>query len=363
MSTLKDLTIIIPTYRRAEYIKRSIDFWNGKEVNVLIVDGSEQSILSSYDFNMSSNITYIHSHTTLANRLSIAREIVGTKYSVLLGDDEFFIPTAMESAVQFLDSHPDYIACGGQCIGFSKLTTGEIGYRLRYPEFKNFDLNIHNTTQRVITHFANYSPAHIYAIMRTTVWKRAIWPATQADFAFYGSAELAFEFIASCMGKCKMITILYWFRSRENGPNLSSEKSTNPSYQFDIWWKAKKYQAEKERFRSLVIEALNPAGEKNNVKETFNLAFSGYYLNTAQPRASYRVRRFLSKFRLLRLFKTVAFHKKENSTHDSSIKKTYNHSEILELLNSNDIYVDNTCFNEITKVVSDFHSLRSEFDK
>ena len=363
MSTLKDLTIVIPTYRRAEYIKRSIDFWNGKEVNVLILDGSEESILSSYDFSMSNNINYLHSHTSLANRLSIAREIVGTKYSVLLGDDEFFIPTAIESAVQFLDSHPDYVACGGQCIGFSKLTTGEIGYRLRYPEFKNFDLNINNGTQRVITHFANYTPAHIYAVMRTTAWKRAIWPATQDDFAVYGSAELAFEFIASCIGKCKMTTFLYWFRSRENGPNLSSEKSTNPAYQFDIWWKAKKYQAERERFRSLVIEALNPGSEKNNMKETFDLAFSDYYLNTAQPGVSYRVIRFLSKFRLLRLFKTVIFHKMKNYTHDSSVQKTYRHSEILELLESNGIYVDSAYFNEITKVVSDFHSSRSEFEK
>jgi hypothetical protein len=299
----------------------------------------------------------------LANRLSIAREIVGTKYSVLLGDDEFFIPTAMESAVQFLDSHPDYIACGGQCIGFSKLTTGEIEYRLRYPKFKNFDLNMNSGTQRVISHFANYSPAHIYAIMRTSVWKRAMLPATQVDFAAYGSLELAFEFIASSMGKCKMTSSLYWFRSRENGPNLSSEKSTNPGYEFDIWWKAKEYQAERERFRSLVIAALNPDSEKNNLEETFDLAFSGYYLNTQRPGTSYRVRRFLSKFRLLRSLKTVIFQNIKNITHDSSIKNTYSHFEVLELLESNGIYVDSFYFNEITKVVSDFHSSRSEFDK
>ena len=363
MSTLKDLTIIIPTYKRTEYIKRSIAFWNEKEVNVLILDGSEKSIIDSQELIISSNINYIHSFTTIANRLKIAMNMVDTKYCVLLGDDEFFVPTAMESAIQFLDSYPEYIACGGQCIGFSNLNAGEIGYRLRYPEFKNFDLNIDNGTQRVITHFTNYTPAHIYAIMRTAVWKRAIWPATQDDFAAYGLAELAFEFIASCMGKCKMTTFLYWFRSRENGPNLSSEKSTNPSYQFDIWWKAKKYQAERERFRSLVIEALNPKSEKNTVKETFDLAFSGYYVNTAQMATSYRVRRFFSKFRLLRSFETVIFHKLKNQAHNSSVKKDYSNSEILELLESKGIYVDSTYFSEITKIVSDFHYSRSKFHK
>lgn len=357
----RNLTIVIPTYNRSEYIKRSIRFWNGKEVNVLILDGSKNSILEFEDVIIPENITYIHSETSLANRLNMTREIVNTKYSVLLGDDEFFIPSTLELAVRFLDSHPDYIACGGQCIGFLRIDTGQVRYRLRYPEFKNFDLDESDASQRVISHFENYTPAHIYSVMRTEVWKSAIWPGTQFDFAAYGAAELAFEFIASSLGKCKMLPLLYWFRSRENGPSLSSEKSTNPKYKFEIWWNDKKYELERNKFRSLVLGSIVPDDEKHNREEIFDLAFKGYYLNTARPQVIYHPRRLLSKIKLFRLINQTIFKITKDLIHRNHINSYFKDDDILELLEQKEIYVDKACFNEITKIVRDFHASRFQF--
>jgi glycosyltransferase domain-containing protein len=361
VSTLKDLTIIIPTYKRTEYIKRSIGFWNEKEVNVLILDGSEKSIMDSEDLIIASNIKYIHSFTTIFNRLNIAMDIVDTKYCVLLGDDEFFTPSALEKAITFLDTHPSYVACGGQCISFSKSTAGGIDYRLRYPKFLNLDLSVDDASLRVISHFENYTCAHIYSIMRTNVWKRAVWPLTQSDFSAYGAGELAFEFIASYMGKCKLLPILYWFRSAENSSNLSSEKSTNPAYRFEIWWKEKKYAPERERFQSLVFQALQVNEQHIDIKATFDLAFKGYYLNSVRPQVSSVIRKVLSRIKLFRLIKTVILNKSSRKINFDDMKDTSEYVEILHVLQSGDVYVDKASFGEITKIVLDFHNSKSKF--
>lgn len=47
---------------------------------------------------------------------SLAR--VRTPYVVLADNDDFFFVEGLSAAVQFLDTHPDYVACGGQCAVF-----------------------------------------------------------------------------------------------------------------------------------------------------------------------------------------------------------------------------------------------------
>ena len=42
--TLREITIIIPTYKRSEYLFKNLKFWESFNTNIIVLDGSNISI-------------------------------------------------------------------------------------------------------------------------------------------------------------------------------------------------------------------------------------------------------------------------------------------------------------------------------
>ena len=111
MPDLSDLTIIIISYKRRNYALRSLKYWSGKGVRVHLLDGSAESIPENLLQGLEENITYHHLYKSLFERLRIGPELVETEYSILLGDDEFFLPSALQACIDELEADRSLVAC------------------------------------------------------------------------------------------------------------------------------------------------------------------------------------------------------------------------------------------------------------
>ena len=168
---LNKLTIVIVSYNRQKYLKRIIKFWSNYKVNILIVDGSSNKLED--DFTNHKNLTYIHSQKNLFERYMKSVDFIRTEFVILACDDEFYLPSALRSCINFLLLNPSYSSCGGRAIGFRTKEKKIFGIR-QYLKLKDFDLIDNNAKVRAHTHFSAYVPAHFYSVIKTNIWKIVI---------------------------------------------------------------------------------------------------------------------------------------------------------------------------------------------
>ena len=196
---MSQLTIVIPSYGRHKFLIRGINFWSNKNVEVVIVDGSSKTLFNSYSDNLPSNINYYHLPIGFLNRLEFASNLIKTKYCILLADDEFFIPSALSSAIKQLELYKEIVACCGQSISVWPEPQSSISNdfsltgHVVYPERKNYSLNQNSSRYRMIEHIKNYSPTGVYSVMRSQTWKQIISIISSKEFNAFAIFELQFE--------------------------------------------------------------------------------------------------------------------------------------------------------------------------
>ena len=118
MSLLSSLSIVIPTFNRQEYVLRTMRYWSDYDVTVHVFDGSQVPIDDHLISVMGSNINYHHMPCCLMERLNKSIEVVYTKYSKMMADDEFIIPSALESCIEEMNNNEEIVSCIGSAISF-----------------------------------------------------------------------------------------------------------------------------------------------------------------------------------------------------------------------------------------------------
>lgn len=244
-SASMDLTLIIPTYQRPQYAKRQIAFWSGRAAFVIVVDGSEEALV--FREQPSQNITYIHTPGTFAHRVGIAARLITTKYVALLPDDEFYIPDALKSCVNFLEKNRDYSTCKGVSLAFRRnKRNGECEAISNNDNLRGYEVDCETPSERLCKHFNNYTIASIYAVQPAEVFKTIVnifnknrIYSTSADF------EIQISSVSAWMGKIKVLNELMWFRSMENA-NITNKGTTPLQY----WATEPDYAAERDTFVS-----------------------------------------------------------------------------------------------------------------
>jgi glycosyltransferase domain-containing protein len=244
---LKKLTIVIPTYQRQPFMLRNMRYWSGKSVKVVYLDGSKVALDPSFLTQIESNIKYIHSPVGVYERLLSSIGFVDTEYVMLGCDDEFYIPSALNSCLIKLYSDSNFVACSGRAIGFGWSNDLVIGFN-EYNKLKDLILDDPSPMVRLRKHFSNYIPAHIYAVCRSSTWKIAAKYIFSKEYNFFAASELQMEFLLSYAGKSLVIPELLWMRSDESPPLRGTSKSIIPSLTFFSWWFNKNDEKEKQDF-------------------------------------------------------------------------------------------------------------------
>ena len=116
LSNLEKLTVVIFTYNRHEYLKRTLNYWSSYDLKVLILDGSSTKFEDPcLNFK---NIKYIYDARSLYDRLLSSVDYIDTEFMILASDDEFYLPSALSTCVNFLSTEPSFSSCGGRAVGF-----------------------------------------------------------------------------------------------------------------------------------------------------------------------------------------------------------------------------------------------------
>jgi glycosyltransferase domain-containing protein len=277
--SLNKLTIIIPTYERQKFVLRCMKFWSGKGVTLIVLDGSKKRLDSRTVGKFKKNIKYFHNTASYYKRLLSAIKLIKTEYVLLGCDDEFYIPSALNSCIIKILKQTKLVACCGRAIGFNYQNNSVLGKDV-YPRLnENLNLFEENPNKRIKKHFLNYEQAHTYAVCRSDIWKIAAKTIFSKEYNCYSIHELQFEFFLCFSGRSLVIPELMWLRSNENKEIRDLSPSLKRSNSILNWWSIKKHKTEKTNFILRAEETCNKLNKITKKKYIPDIENSiNYYL-------------------------------------------------------------------------------------
>ena len=292
-SGLSDLTVVIPTYRRGEFVWRQFAYWGESDASVVILDGSPEPLDIPGELR-SENIRYIHSGTPFTERLSTAGRYVKTKYCVMLSDDEFFAFSGLRTAIERLNSDETVLGCVGRCLYFF-VDQGRFLLKDAYREWVPFSDGATDQSTRLDedlppkkTHMAHY------AIMRSEPWARIMEDAYRQPFSSAYTYERLVNLQRSILGRTVILEDLLWFRSMENR-NISVNVEGGPG--FLAWALDAKYQTEVALYRKIAKSLLLKGGVSPEDVDGFERRFFEVGVQKTLERKSKFRKRFRDMYR------------------------------------------------------------------
>lgn len=249
-SNLRNLTIVIPTLNRQEFMMRQIAYWKNSGVTMIILDGSNTPVdIELYkQLESDDNINYIYNNSSLTKRLSLANKYIKTKYTVYCSDDDFLLPFGLSKSIEALENDPKAVASVGHTLRFNYLRNNKISYGSCY-QYESFYTSKDNFIERLEYVANNYTAATCFAVMKTDIWIKS-W----GNIPSYSSSqvlELFQAFTVYINGNLLIQDQLYLLRSLENLP-LSSIDNNREISSYD-WCTLNEYRKEKEDFISRCI--------------------------------------------------------------------------------------------------------------
>ncbi len=379
-SLLNKLTIVTPSYNRHDFALRLMKYWSGREPQVIILDGSNESIPAGELSNFNSNIAYYHIPGNMVNRLGRALNLIDSEYVALQSDDEFHIPSSLYKSIEWLESRPDYVACMGRAMGFGINHDGIVQGYLVYPNHKGYEINNSNAASRMYNHLKKYAATTIYSVVRSKVWVNSFKAFVEKEFPVYAIGELQFELSICYFGKSVVLPYLHWMRSSENilktaghlqHPN--EDISLDIKNQFHLWWSSPEKREAREEFLKITSETLaktdgrDPEIVSGEVERAMNAyaelsisRCSSGLSNVLREKTKPALKKYLSFYVLNCMRPVLKFYRdlrsRLSSTHYNGLSKSLI-SAAMEL-EKNGVSVDYEALKEIENIVLEFHKKR-----
>ena len=296
LSTLENLTLVIPSFERQDYLVRQINYWKDKNISLAILDGSRfpLDLEKRLTFDIGQfNIRYFHLPVSIEERMSFVLDKIQTKYAALLSDDEFFLPHSLISCIEYLDANVDSVSCKGRALGFT-WKNGRVMAREVYPSLADCRVNSFDPEERLIQHFSPYQMITLWSVLRADIFIKTVKAiAFSGKYKTAAAAELQVSLVAAYSGKCMVLDELMWMRSSENKNIWWNDGNLS----FKDWYLDPKNILEVNRFFEAIVHALgfeNPS--ERDFLMPFRNALEVYCNNCRKPAKS----SFM--LRLLRLF-------------------------------------------------------------
>ena len=250
------MTIVILTYDRPKYLKRTLNYWLSYDVKVLILDGSNAKFEDPC--LQKKNIKYIHDQRSVNDRFISSINYIDTEFMIVSCDDEFYLPSALLKCVEFLSMDSSFSCCGGRAVGFRTKDEKILGIR-QYPKLRSLCLDHNISADRIFKHFSSYVPAHFFSVIRAKKWKTICSYVFKKKYSCYASFEMQMEFLIMVSGKSKIISELMWMRNNEVA-RIDTELETP----LEKWWYDKKHEKEKLSFLQRMKKACKEISTNQN---------------------------------------------------------------------------------------------------
>ncbi len=282
MSQLSKLTLVTPTYNRQRFALRSMRFWSGSDVHLLVMDGSSQPISQEHLASLADNIRYVWMPVSLEERLRATTELVDTEFVALLADDEFFLVSALEACIKHLDNNSDTVASIGRCANFwpSKY---QLKANQRYPMWQS--LTMDDPQDRILALASKYQPSTCYAVTRRQQWVLCHQVASTTRFSTPYTIEMQLEFMMTYLGKVMVLDELMWLRSGENHP--VHVPGWSRQLEFHQWYKDNRFKGEIDEFIRIMSEKLAPvfsSSDEREIRTNLGNATEAYVSSCSDPK-------------------------------------------------------------------------------
>lgn len=187
---LSKLTILIPTYNRPLELERAIEYWRDLPVTVHILDGSDKPCFpvgnliedfGAISYHHLPNKSEYGFHDNYCERINLGLSLVNSKFSALIGEDDFFALSGLTRALKTLDDHTQIDAVIGRFALFER-NTHPLQWRKQSMNWIPYE--IHESGE-LIERLKTQDPRKVfiwYGILRTDKQK-AIW-STASKFTF-----------------------------------------------------------------------------------------------------------------------------------------------------------------------------------
>ncbi len=254
---LSNLTVVVPSWQRQDYLLRQIRYWSASSASLVIVDGSRlplpDRIRSAVEVHP--RITYRHHFSSMADRLCLAGGLIESPYAVMLGDDEFHLPSGLGASLSVLEENPDLVGCMGQVLSFSPVGSyRRIVLARAYPSLRGYEIRHAVPADRLIAAMSEYKMATCYAVLRTPTWRKS-WGAIGS----WGSSpahELQQAMAVYLLGGLATTSHVQWLRSSENPSHYVSTEESDRYIYFPEWWGSPRYATERSDFVGVLAEAV-----------------------------------------------------------------------------------------------------------
>jgi glycosyltransferase domain-containing protein len=257
IDVLKNLSVVIPTFRRPEFIERAIRYWIQLPVKVFIVDGSDESMYRSGKLIPNTEIFYLHIpqgqksvNENFHERWMIAASLPESTYSVICADDDFLSPSALVEVICLMNMNPEISAVVGHTVYYrnqeSKDTIWSFEKKRRYSlaaSQLNIEDRIFGSDLRLM-----------YAVMRTSKFKRIFHLAHEKVYSHPHVAEfLVFELARMF---CQTLTVNYVLSFRRSFQTSLPNFWATHELSFADWWKSSNNKPEVASVRNTLRNAI-----------------------------------------------------------------------------------------------------------
>lgn len=227
---LSQLTVVIPTFCRPEYLKRNLDLLADHPIRVIVMDGSPSP---SFELNGSQNgnVVYIHDPRSLSSRMRRVTGMIETNFVALLADDDLFLPSGLNACLEQLTAHQAAVSAIGRTVRFHH-RDGQVYSAIRYDFDKSYVFDPNATPSDLLR--TNYGMQYVhYGVFRRDPWATAMDAAHAIDFESPYVAEVAFRSISALRQRSIVVDQLFWLRSDEVVPVETDGESR--SFEFSDW--------------------------------------------------------------------------------------------------------------------------------
>lgn len=256
MSSLGDLTIVIPSFGRQEFLARQIEYWTNSQARILILDGSP----SRMPFQPSpANVDYRYVPVDFFERMKMATELVSTKYVALLGDDDLYLPSGLSTCIKWLDQNPSDFGAVGRALYFF-FQNGHVFVSEKNPESSNFPESVLTGLDRLRNYyFPGKIGAIAYGVYRSGPWKEAIRATYSSQYSCGYVYDTYLRTTLTYSGNISVCESITWMCSGENPP-IQAASSFNRKLDLIDWLTEPVWSTEREAFRRSLVEALITIG-------------------------------------------------------------------------------------------------------
>jgi len=213
---LKNVTLVIPTYKRYPHLLRLLKFIFSYKTNIkiLILDATPElpindELIELLDKAQVKWKRYDES-VTYWDRVADGSNMIITDYVVMCADDDFVFPIAIKESVIFLKENPEYISANGLYFSHPTLkiySKYDFAISKQYKGTKSAEQP--TAAERIDAFFSSQiTSPRLYSVYRSHTFK-LIWNQTVNYISDWGLAEIFPTALSYMLGKSKNLPIFY----------------------------------------------------------------------------------------------------------------------------------------------------------